>query len=637
MNVLLLSMPFGALDRPALGMSILKAELAKVGIACEARYLNVVLAELVGCEEYRWISSELPYTAFAGDWTFTTALYGSRPQSEAGYVDEILRRTWQFDERDIARLLHVRKLVPHFLDYCMETVRWRDYQVVGFTSTFEQNIASLALAKRIKAKYPAIKIVFGGANWEGEMGIALHGAFDFIDYVCSGEADDSFPELIRRIRDGRPVGDKRHLLPGIVYRSKGRSVFTGPPAPVHDLDAHPIPDFADYFSTLDRSSVTTVVTPILVCETSRGCWWGAKSHCTFCGLNGSTMAFRRKSPARALEEITYLTETWRAQFIQFVDNILDMKYFDTVLAELAARQLPTRFFYEVKANLNRRHVERLAEAGVCRIQPGIESMSDRVLKLMRKGTTALRNIQLLKWCKEFGIEADWNVLYGFPGEDRGDYSDMLKLLRTIRFLGPPSGCGPLRLDRFSPYHSKPQDFGIVDVRPLAVYRYLYPGNEQQLAKIAYHFDFGYAHDVDPAGCFDEVVKFVDVWRRNPETGTLCSVARDPECLDLIDTRSDACAPEFKLTGPEKAVYEYCDELRSFPVIGQFLAQECPGVAFDENSLGVFLESLIENRLMVSDGTHYLSLAIRSRPIGPSVSPARAAVRSEASRRAELVN
>src|SRR5713226_4382309 len=152
MNVLLLSMPFGALDRPALGMSILKAELAKAGIACEARYLNVVLAELVGCEEYRWISSELPYTAFAGDWTFTTALYGSRPQSEAGYVDEILRRTWQFDERDIARLLHVRKLVPHFMDYCMETVRWRDYQVVGFTSTFEQNIASLALAKRIKAK-----------------------------------------------------------------------------------------------------------------------------------------------------------------------------------------------------------------------------------------------------------------------------------------------------------------------------------------------------------------------------------------------------------------------------------------------------------------------------------------------------
>jgi ribosomal peptide maturation radical SAM protein 1 len=291
----------------------------------------------------------------------------------------------------------------------------------------------------------------------------------------------------------------------------------------------------------------------------------------------------------------------------------------------------------VKANLNRRHVERLAEAGVCRIQPGIESMSDRVLKLMRKGTTALRNIQLLKWCKEFGIEADWNVLYGFPGENRGDYQEMLNLLRTIRFLGPPSGCGPLRLDRFSPYHSKPEDFGIRDVRPLAVYRYLYPVDEQQLAKIAYHFEFGYAPDVDPGGCFDEVVTFVEEWRRNPEGGTLWSVAKGAESLLLIDTRSDACAPEFKLTGPEKAVYEYCDELRSVPMIGQFLAKACPGIAFDESSLISYLGSLIENRLMVSDGTHYLSLAVRSRPVVPSASQAASAARSDLPRRAELVN
>jgi len=628
MNVLLVSMPFGALDRPALGMSILKAELAEADIACEARYLNLVCAELVGCDEYHWISTELPYTAFAGDWTFTAALYGPKPQSEAGYVEEILKRTWQFEERDIARILRIRALVPHFLDYCMETVRWDDYQVVGFTSTFEQNIASLALAKRIKAKHPAVNIVFGGANWEGEMGIALHGAFDFVDYVCSGEADVSFPELVRRIRDGCSVGERRNPLRGIVYRSKGRSLFTGPPAPVHDLDAHPIPDFSDYFSALDRSSATTVVTPVLVCETSRGCWWGAKSHCTFCGLNGNTMAFRRKSPARALEEISHLTNTLLAQFIQFVDNILDMKYFDTVLAELARRRLPTRFFYEVKANLNRRHVERLAEAGVCRIQPGIESMSDRILKLMRKGTTALRNIQLLKWCKEFGIEADWNVLYGFPGETRGDYSRMLELLRAIRFLGPPSGCGPLRLDRFSPYHSKPQDFGIRDVRPLVVYRYLYPGDEQSLGKIAYHFDFGYSREVDPGGCFDAVVKFVDEWRRNPEAGALRSVAQDAESLLLVDTRSDACAPEFRLTGPEKAIYEYCDELRSVLVIGQFLAKAYPDVAFDEDGLIAFLESLIENHLMVSDGTHYLSLAVRSRRIGSATSPAVATARGD---------
>jgi ribosomal peptide maturation radical SAM protein 1 len=614
MKVLLVSMPFGALDRPALGLSMLKAEVTKAGFACDVRYLNIAFAELIGCEEYRWLSSDLPYTAFAGDWTFTRSLYGPRPRSDAEYIDEILRHTWLFNEEDIARLLRIRELVPHFLDHCMRAVSWKEYQVVGFTSTFEQNIASLVLAKRLKAAFPSIKNVFGGANWEGEMGLALHRAFDFIDYVCSGEADDSFPALLRRLSGRRSRNQGAKFPPGVVHRVGGRSILTGAPTPVRDLDLRPIPDFSDYFAALDRSSAPMVTAPILVCETSRGCWWGAKSHCTFCGLNGSTMAFRRKSPARALEEILYLTERWRVPFIQFVDNILDMKYFDTVLAELAARRLPINFFYEVKANLERRHVQRLAEAGVRRIQPGIESMSDRILKLMRKGTTALRNIQLLKWCKEYGVEADWNVLYGFPGETRKDYDEMLILLRAMRFLGPPSGCGPLRLDRFSPYHSTPQAFGITDVRPLRVYHHLYPFAEPELAQIAYHFDFGYTAGTDPRGCFQEVVDYVAEWRSNPERGSLRAVARDGETLVLVDTRSDATAAEFRLTGAQAIIYRYCDEMRSLAMIRRCLAEQCPGMGFDENSLVSFLASLVDNRLMVSDGTNYLSLALASAPV-----------------------
>ena len=628
-------MPFGALDRPALGLSMLKAEVAKAGFACDVRYLNIAFAELVGCEEYRWVSSDLPYTAFAGDWTFTASLYGARPHSDAEYIDEILRRTWLLEEVDIARLLRIRELVPHFLDHCMHAVAWKNYQVVGFTSTFEQNIASLALAKRVKAKFPTINTVFGGANWEGEMGAALHRAFDFIDYVCSGEADDSFPALLRRLSKRRPSRQAAKFPPGVVHRTDGRTVFTGPSAPVRDLDDRPIPDFSDYFVALDRSSAPMVTAPILVCETSRGCWWGAKSHCTFCGLNGSTMAFRRKSPPRALEEILYLTERWRVPFIQFVDNILDMKYFDTVLAELAARRLPINFFYEVKANLARRHVRRLAEAGVSRIQPGIESMSDRILKLMRKGTTALRNIQLLKWCKEYGIEADWNVLYGFPGETRKDYDDMLPLLRAIRFLGAPSGCGPLRLDRFSPYHNTPKVFGITGVRPLKVYRHLYPVADAELAKIAYHFDFDYTADTDPHSCFEEVVAFVAEWRNNPEHGSLRAVARDGETLTLVDTRSDATAAEFRLAGAQSIIYRYCDELRSLAMIKRYLAEQCPGSEFDDESLVSFLASLIDNRLMVSDGANYLSLALTSASVvawskqAPSVVHSKAIAAGEA--------
>ena len=78
------------------------------------------------------------------------------------------------------------------------------------------------------------------------------------------------------------------------------TVETGAGRPIDDLDALPVPDYSDYFRDLDASGVSADVLPVLLFETARGCWWGAKSHCTFCGLNGGAMAFRAKSQSRAL-------------------------------------------------------------------------------------------------------------------------------------------------------------------------------------------------------------------------------------------------------------------------------------------------------------------------------------------------
>src|SRR5262249_12698268 len=151
-------------------------------------------------------------------------------------------------------LLRVRALAAYFLDYCLALVPWRDYAVVGFTSTFEQNIASLALAKRVKAAHPGTAVVFGGANWEAEMGLELHRQFPFVDYVCSGEAEESFPALVGRVLAGRPVGPPGPPVPGVVYREAGRSVSAGPAPLGRDLDGLPVPDFADYFGDLEQST-----------------------------------------------------------------------------------------------------------------------------------------------------------------------------------------------------------------------------------------------------------------------------------------------------------------------------------------------------------------------------------------------
>lgn len=634
MKVLLVSMPFGALERQALGLSLLKARLTQIGTACDIRYLTFPFAETIGHDEYQWVAYQLPHTAFAGEWCFSHLLYGERPADDQRYIDEILSETWRIPSADIQRLLRIRGQTRNFLDHCLAAVPWKDYDVVGFTSTFEQNLASLALAKELKIRFPRQQICFGGANWEGDMGLELHRKFPFVDFVCSGESEESFPALIDRLKRQRPA-DMPDSIPGLVFRHGGESISTGAGCPVEHMDELPYPDFSDYFRDLSQSTVGAQVLPTLLFETSRGCWWGAKSHCTFCGLNGGSMGFRSKSGVRAFDELMDLVDRWTLENVEAVDNILDMSYFKDFLPHVAASRRSLQIFYEVKANLLRKHVRALAAAGVNRIQPGIESLNNHVLQLMRKGTTGLRNIQLLKWCKEFHITAEWNLLYGFPGESREDYAAIVELMSAIRFLNPPCAYGPVRMDRFSPYFDHPEHFGMTNARPMAAYRHIYPFDDASLRNIAYYFDFDYVAESDPRGVAAEAILQAECWRQQPETGTVWSVLNSDGSLMLSDTRTSAVRAEASLTGLERVAYEFCDETHSAHAVTRELRTVFPDEHFDEPQVKNFLDSMVANKFMVTDGAEYLSLAIPTYPLEEILEGRRKAVRPAPAQPARL--
>src|SRR5262249_44449164 len=154
-------------------------------------------------------------------------------------------------------------------------------------------------------------------NCEGEMGVQMARSFRWIDYVCTGEGDAVFPQFLDRLlRGGGPIA-----VPGMVGPQAGPSPSV--PEMIRDLDALPIPDCSDYFVQLDGSPHRGTFQPHLLFESSRGCWWGAKSHCTFCGLNGKTMTYRSKSPERLLRELRFYAETYPVDWVAAVDNILD--------------------------------------------------------------------------------------------------------------------------------------------------------------------------------------------------------------------------------------------------------------------------------------------------------------------------
>ena len=492
-----------------------------------------------------------------------------------------------------------------FLDHVLEAVDWEPATLVGFTSVFQQNIASLALAARLKARHPDVTIAFGGANWEEEMGVALHRRFPFVDLAFSGEADQSFPAVLEARRRGAGVGG----IAGVTSRDRPPAGGKAPAASIADLDVLPVPDYEPFFEQLRSSPVAAAVSPLLLVETARGCWWGERSHCTFCGLNGATMAFRSKSPDRVVEEIAELRERYGVPTFSVVDDILDMRYFKSVLPMLTEARLGADFFWEVKANLTAEHVRQLRDAGVVFIQPGIESLNDHVLDLMRKGTTGFRNIELLKWCKEYGVKPLWNLLYGFPGETASDYVETVELIEAIWHLDPPTGYGPIRLDRFSPYHAEPEAFGMENIRPMAPFLTLYPFEQPEVMEIAYYFDFDYADARTDDVHAHEAVELAKTWMADTACGMLAMHEDVDGTLYILDTRRElAAAPgRAALVGWKAAVFLACDRAQTLRQLMHLPSVVLDGVS--EAEVVAFLERCAKHRLIVRNERTWLNVAV----------------------------
>ena len=196
-RVLLINMPFSSLRWPALGISLLQAELQREGIDCDLAYFNFDLAEAIGLETYEWINDSLGFV-LGGERLFAKTLFGSSLSSDRKYATEVLLATDpELPSEDQQLFDRVGEQLEKFLDDCLTKIDWSRYTVVGFTSTFQQTLASLALASRIKELDPAITICLGGANCEGGMGQALLERFPQIDLVFSGEADETFPLALK--------------------------------------------------------------------------------------------------------------------------------------------------------------------------------------------------------------------------------------------------------------------------------------------------------------------------------------------------------------------------------------------------------------------------------------------------------
>jgi ribosomal peptide maturation radical SAM protein 1 len=615
-RVLLVNMPFSSLRWPNIGPSLLKAALVGRGIACDVAYLSFDFAERVGLEHYNWIADHFAFV-LGGERLFASHYFHGRlPDDDRYFRDVLLPADDGLTEQDRTDFFATSRHVEPFLDRAAAAIDWSRYAVVGFAASFQQTMPSMCLARRVKSLNPEAKIALGGAACESEMGIELLRQFPEVDYVFLGEADLTFPAVVEQILAGRPV----EVPPGVVARE---SVYGDllpaccelpmPPDSsaflVRDMDALPYPDFDDYFARLKTSPLKDRIDPLLFYETSRGCWWGQKHHCAFCGLNGATLAFRSKSPARVVDELRYLAQRYGVHRGCAADNILDYRYFKTLLPQLAEAKLDFKFVCELKCNLTRQQVEALLAAGLGAAQLGIETFVTPILKRIDKGANALQNLQTLKWFSEPGIEVKWNLLYGFPDEDPADYQALAELVPSLVHLAPPLAVGRVRMDRFSRYFEAPDAFGMVNPRPNRAFHYVYPFGRDVLGRMAYYYEYDYADGRNPLDYAAATLDAVQTWQELGRSVTFTSHDGPGGVLILHDTRPLAAAFQRRLAGLDRQLYLFCDAGRSLRAIVEH-AEQSSGEAVDEAKIRQTLDTWVQERIMVFMDDRYLSLALR---------------------------
>jgi hypothetical protein len=254
-------------------------------------------------------------------------------------------------------------------------------------------------------------------------------------------------------------------------------------------------------------------------------------------------------------------------------------------------------------------VKTLAQGGVTVLQPGLESLSSNVLRLMDKGVRAAQNINLLRWAKYYGIGIGWNILWGFPGEAAEDYAAQAAVMPHLVHLQPPISTNEVWLERFSPLFTQPDRFRLRHRKPEASYRFVYPSTTD-IERVAYFFEYA-PEEALPDSAYaplrKAVAEWTEAWQSKPPP--ILSYRSSPGFLQIYDHRHPGREGTYTFHDTLADIYLVCsDRPRTAAAVHSELRLDRPVKAV-EDAFAQFQE----RGLMFLDDNLALALAIPARP------------------------
>jgi len=388
-SVLLVSMPFTGLIIPDIRLPLLEKYLKERDIKVQTRHLYLKAAEFYGIPFYNC---------------------QNRQNQKQLSFEEYVQRT------DI------------LYKWVLEHVDWKAYDIIGFMVNPEQFLPSLAIAKQIKEQYPEKIIIFTGSQTSGQLGVNVLRAIDCIDFVISGDCEEAFSRLASDYQN-------YDSIPHLIYRVENEVIWNQPDTYIN-LNKLPIPDFDSFYKEL--SQVSKEVRQFfldkgrLPVEISRGCCW---SQCTFCNINIQYPYYREKSVKRIIEEIKSLSDEYTIPRFQLIGNTPSKKDSRLLFEKIIQLGRDLDFCADVRpGQLQSGDYRFMKKAGFNNIHLRVFSFNQNFLKKMNTGVRVIDNIASLKYCKENGIHASYDLLVNYPFEEDVDVDETKKTLDKINAL-----------------------------------------------------------------------------------------------------------------------------------------------------------------------------------------------------------